>query len=219
MQNTSWLPRPARLRSVTLPALLGLLLATSSCTDSSGPKDDPTVKPPADLTILSLGTGSPALATDSVSFYASFDEQREGTIDFADNERYLRFRVDAGALFKLPNGSLLGPGDSVLITIKVVDPSKLYFDFEPQGLKFNPLIPAELNLEYAHASGSDTTQAGDFNDDGAVDAEDDAIESTLAIWHQTIPGGAFTRLTSILTIESDEIEADIPGFSRYALAY
>lgn len=206
------------IRAVAIPALLGMALATSSCTDSSGPPDG-NVKPPADLTILSLAEGTPALATDSVSFYASFDEQREGTIDFADGEEYLKFRVDPGSLFKLPNGTTLGPGDSVLITIKVVDPTKLYFDFQPAGLKFNPLIPAELNLEYVHASGSDTTEAGDYNDDGVVDAEDDSIEGSLAIWHQTSPGAAFTRLTSILTVESDEIEAKIPGFSRYALAY
>ena len=72
--------------------------------------------------------------------------------------------------------------------------------------------PAELKIHYDHAN-------GDLNDDGSVDAEDDSLESTLSIWRQEQPGDPFVRLTSVLSVELDEAEAELTGFSRYALAY
>ena len=72
--------------------------------------------------------------------------------------------------------------------------------------------PAELKIHYDHAN-------GDLNDDGSVDGEDDSLESTLSIWRQEQPGDPFVRLTSVLSVEIDEAEAELTGFSRYALAY
>jgi hypothetical protein len=59
----------------------------------------------------------------------------------------------------------------------------------------------------------------DFNHDGVSDAEDTAIESTLAIWRQENLGDPFVRLSSVLSSDLDEVEAGLTGFSRYALAY
>jgi hypothetical protein len=88
----------------------------------------------------------------------------------------------------------------------------MLFELEPAGLKFNPLVPARLKIHYDHA-------AGDLNDDGIVNPEDDSIEGTLAIWRQEHPGDPFVRLTSALAVDIDEAEAGLTGFSRYALAY
>jgi hypothetical protein len=93
-----------------------------------------------------------------------------------------------------------------------VDPAQMLFELEPSGLKFNPAVPAELKIHYDHAD-------GDLNDDGVSDGEDTAIESTLAIWRQENPGDPFVRLASVLSLDLDEAEAELTGFSRYALAY
>jgi hypothetical protein len=189
------------------------LLALAAC--SSDPNDDDN-RPPGDLTILALAQGTPPLTTDSAGFWALFGEDREVRIDIAPDQDYLKFRVRPGALLRYPDGSLFGPGDSVYISVRVIDPDLLFFEFTPSGLSFNPAQPAELSLDYDHAG---FTVEGDYDDDGDVDSEDDEIELTLDIWRQEAPGDLFTRLQGVLEIEVNEINMDILGFTRYALAY
>ena len=190
-----------------------LMLALAAC--SSDPNDDDN-RPPGDLTILALAQGTPPLTTDSAGFWALFGDDREVRIDIAPDQDYLKFRVRPGALLRYPDGSLFGPGDSVYISVKVIDPDLLYFEFTPSGLTFNPAQPAELSLDYDHAG---FTIEGDYDDDGDVDSEDDEIDLTLDIWRQEGPGDLFTRLQGVLEIEVNEINMDILGFTRYALAY
>jgi len=208
------------MRSV--PALRTLLLAicagaAASCSDSSSPSDDGGSKPPAELNVVHVAAASTPLFNTTVSFYAKRGENREGSLSFQDasggeGEEYVRLRIDANTLLALPNGDPIVPGDSVLITLSVVDQSQMLFDLQPTGLKFSPADPAELKIHYDHAD-------GDINDDGVSNGVDDALERTLAIWRQENPGDPFVRLTSALTIEIDEAKADLTGFSRYALAY
>lgn len=196
----------------------GLLLAIGAlaCSDSSGPSNGGT-RPEGQLNILRLDSASPPLFNPVDSFYAKKGEDREIRIFFQDDvggagEEYLRLRVDAPTLLARPDGIPFLLGDSVLITVRVTDPSKLLFEFEPAGLTFNPLKLAELKIKYAESD-------HDFNEDGVEDGEDDLIEGEIAIWRQDLPGNPFAKLGSLVFEEQDEAEAEIPGFSRYALAY
>ena len=200
--------------------ILSFAAATLACSDSGGPDDgDDTVKPPSDLTILRLAEGSPPLFNPVASFWAVRGENREVEISFVDDERpgepgeeYLELRVDAEALQARPDGTPFAENDSVLITVRVVDASRLLFEFEPAGLTFNPARPAELRIHYNHAD-------DDLDVDGDVDLDDEALELTIAIWRQENDGDPFERLGSLLLDDLEEIEADLQGFSRYALAY
>jgi hypothetical protein len=201
------------VRRLLLAVLAG---AGASCSDSGAPNGDNT-KPPSDLNVVHVAPSSTSLLNSSASFYAKRGEDREVQIFFQDQtggegEEYLRLRVDAGSLLALPNGLPILPGDSVLIQVSVVDPTEMLFDLEPTGLKFNPAAPARLTIHYDHAG-------GDLNDDGVSDGQDISIERTLGIWRQETLTDPFVRLTSVLTIETDEAEAELTGFSRYALAY
>lgn len=100
----------------------------------------------------------------------------------------------------------------MLITVQVLDPTNILFQMEPTGLTFNPAEPAELKIHYDHAD-------HDFNEDGAVNTIDDQIKSTLAIWRQETPADNFVRLGSVNVEDLEEINADVLGFSRYAIAY
>ena len=204
-----------------LRRLMVLPLAfTLACSDSGGPDDgDDTVKPPSELTILRLAENSPPLFNPEVSFYAVRGENREAEISFVDDERptepgerYLELRVDAEALAARPDGSPIADGDSVLITVRVVDPAQLLFEFEPAGLTFSPSRPAELRIHYNHAD-------DDLDEDGDVDLDDASLELTVGIWRQENDGDPFERLGSLLIDDLEEAEADLQGFSRYALAY
>jgi hypothetical protein len=202
------------LHPVRLVLLAVLAGAAASCSDSSAPPVD-TTKPPSELSIIHVAPASTPLWNSSVSFYAKKGEDREGQIFFQDasgqqGEEYLRLRVDATSLQSMPDGTPIA--DSVLITVTVVDPTEMLFEMQPTGLKFTTADPARLKIHYDHAD-------GDLNDDGKVDGSDDSLESTLAIWRQETPSDPFVRLTSVLTLEIDEAEADLTGFSRYALAY
>jgi hypothetical protein len=205
-----------RMGRPTCRALVAFAWLLAVACDSSSPGDNGGTKPPADLTILTLAQGTPPLVTDSVGFYALYDEEREVRIDIAPDVDYLKFKVGKFSLLRRPDGSLFGPGDSVFISVKVIDPAQLQFEFSPAGLKFNPAIPAELSLDYDSAG---FTIPGDYDGDGDDDAIDAEIETELAIWKQEIPGQLFTRLTGFIEFELDEVELKITSFTRYALAY
>jgi hypothetical protein len=199
---------------------LGLLLGFAvGCGDSdgSGPNPPPEQRPPAALNILKLAANSPPVFNPVESFWVTKGEGSETKIYFQDSvggrgAEYLRLRIEDISLQALPDGTPIAIGDSVLITIRSVDPTLILFELEPSGLTFNPQKPAELELRYKQAD-------DDFNEDGVVDQEDDDIEDILAIWRQESPGEDFVELGSF-TIESfEEIEADLLSFSRYAIAY
>jgi hypothetical protein len=208
--------RTARpLRGLLLAVLAG---AVWSCSDSttSGSGDDDS-RPDGELNVVPVAPTSAPLLNASDSFYAKQGENREVRIFFqgaggGEGEEYLRLRIDAQTLLARPDGTPILPGDSVLIHVSVVDPTRMLFDLEPSGLQFNPAQPAELKIHYDHAG-------GDFNDDGVVDGTDASIENTLAIWRQEHPGDPFVRLGSVLEVELEEVNVALTGFSRYALAY
>ncbi|HKV73676.1 MAG TPA: hypothetical protein VJN95_04090 [Gemmatimonadales bacterium] len=200
-----------------LPVLAGaasLLLIVLACSDNSGP--DP-VRPPADLRVIRLPFSHPPLYSDTVSFVAVKGQSAEGKIYFVDDQgqpgdEYLRLQINSGSLKALPDGTPLNDGDSVRITLRVVSSDSILFQFEPSGLAFDIDHPAELTIRYSQCE-------GDFNDDGHVDHKDDEILGQLAIWRQPLLTDPYTRLASVRVEENEEIEADLTGFSRYAIAY
>ena len=195
-----------------LMSILAVLLA--ACTDPSGPP----VKVEADLTFVRQDPAAPPLDSTTVRFWAHVDSATGVDLEYDDGagvcgDDFLEFGVPAGSLYRKPDGTLFAPGDSVLITITVVDAELFQFEFEPAGLRFNPSLPAQLEIEYCNAD-------PDFDDDGDVDDDDAAIERTqLGLWRQGAPGEPWVKLDADVDIEFDEIEADILGFSKYAVAW
>ncbi len=189
---------------------LGLLLACSS--DGTGPSQ----RPEAEMNFLRFAGTAPALEASLVTFWAVRGESREGRIFFLNSQgqrgdEFIRLRLDAGTLLRLPGGLPIAPGDSVLITM-VVDPERLLVTLLPAGLGFASARPAELRIRYDKAD-------PDFNQDGSVNSEDAAAEGRFAIWRQAILGGQWTRLGSVRFREDRRVEADLTGFSRYAISY
>jgi hypothetical protein len=203
-----------RSRSLITAALL-LAGAAACSSDSTSPGDGN--RPSTDLNIIRLSSSSPALFNPEESFYAVRGQDREVRISFQDagggeGEEFLRLRVRPGSLEDNPDGTPIAEGDSVLITVRVVDPANILFDMEPAGLTFSSSEPAELKIHYNHAD-------PDFNDDGTVNLFDDQIKNQLSIWRQETPNDPFLKLGSVNVEESEEINADILGFTRYAIAY
>jgi hypothetical protein len=175
---------------------------------------------PEDLNILQLDT-TPTLVSDSVSFWAVRGEDRAAEIFFADSlgqpaERLLRFEVNDNSLSKYPDGTKFESHDSVYITIRITDPATFAFDFEPSGLRFKKDHPAKLTVAYGRAANSPAPAMTRHDDD---DDDDDAAASGLGIWMQEQLDGDYVRLNSRVNAILEEVTGDVPGFSRYAIAY
>lgn len=192
-----------------VPALLAAAVLLGACDRS------PTGVPGDRLVFIRAAADAPHLAATEVAFWAVKGDNREVEIRYvplpgqSSGERCLRFRVDGDALLRRPDGSLIREGDSVRITIRVVDYQQFNFEFSPAGLRFDPRRPAELRVSYRFAD-------RDFNADGVVDGRDEDFE--FGFWRQERAGLPWTRTGSARIHDLEEVRAELDGFTRYALA-
>jgi len=197
---------------LTLPVCLMAL----GCTSDPGPTP-PIVVPPSQLNVLRLPPGHHPLVASSVSFYAVKGVNRQASLFFQDDQgqvghEFLQFRVRAEALANRPDGTPFQANDSILITI-TASPDSVLFDFQPRGLKFDPMHPAELNIQYEECR-------GDFNDDGLSGTPaDSTIQKQLAVWKQELLTDPYLKLQSVNFEDAEEMEAEVTGFTRFAIAY
>lgn len=204
----SWLSR-------TLPLLAAATMLTAcdglfDVTDQAGTVDDRT------LEVVRVAVDAPPLADTVVSFWAVRGASREVEIRYLPNGIYpggkcLRFRVPSNALLQAPDGRRYAEGDSVRISIRVIDPNRFLFEFAPAGLKFSASDPASLEVRYRWAD-------RDYNGDGVLDARDAQREDLLAVWKQELPGTPWRRLNSVRDKDAEEVHVELTGFTRYAVA-
>ena len=200
-------------RVVALLLCTGVLL---SCNDSTGPEE----RSDSELTFVRPAPDAPPLVVTTQSVLATkgldaeirlFYRPRPGR---TDSTEFLRLRLDARSLLRRPDGTAILNGQTVLITVTAVNTaSRLEVQLEPSGLRFDPDRPAEMKIEFDECD-------HDFDEDGTPgDADDRDIESRLSIWRQATAGALWTRLTSRIEVDDDDVEAELVGFSNYALAF
>lgn len=201
--------------------ILGLMLIGVACSGDGAPAGFTPVDSTAiedSLRFLRPAADAPALGEREVSFWAVRGETREVRIMYraaagaADSVELVRFRVEDRSLVSRPDGTPIADGDSILITLRVVDTLRLITEFLPDGLGFSTSRPARLWLKFGEAD-------PDLNGDGVVNGDDTTLLLALRIWRQEQPGDPWTALPSSVDTVSQEVEADIPGFTRYALSY
>jgi hypothetical protein len=198
------------------PLLLVLALLLAQCSDSTEPDPDD-VREPAQLNILRLPAEHPPFFNDSVWFYAKPGRSVEGKLYFQNQsggrgDEWAVLKLDGQSLLAWPDGTPIGSNDSVLIVMKVPDPSQVMVELRPTGLRFRSDKPAELKLDYDEVG-------GDLDGDGDDDAEDDEVEQQLAIWRQEKLGDPFVKIGTVKTEDPRELKAFLTSFSRYAISY
>jgi hypothetical protein len=206
----------------TLRAGLTPLLLAACVGEGTGPTAlaTPHASVQGTPTFLQLAPDAPPLVSASVSFWAVEGQDREAAIFYqrpdggtpTNSDRLARLRVRKHSLVTAADGTALAPGDSVLITMTVVDPDHQVIEFQPAGLHFDPSEPARLSIWYRQAN-------HDFNLDGVIDGADAAIETRFAIWRQEQPGDPWTSLVTALVPGLDQTSTEVPGFTRFAVAY
>lgn len=204
-------------RISTLVIGAAAVFAVLSCSDSTAP-DQADTRASNDLRLLSTPYGTPLLATTQVSFYAVKGRASGADVWYharpgrTDSTTFLQFRVGANSLVNRVDGSAIAPGDSVLITVIVTDQSHFVLDFQPSGLKFSASDQPTLKISFA-ACGDD------LNYDGVVDAADDAILQNLRIWRQEAPFQNWFKVPSTVTKSTREVDAQLGGFTGYAIEF
>lgn len=205
-------------RLASLVVAVALAGALSGCDSSSATAVQSDVRAADAMNFLRFSPNAPPLSNPVVSFYAKRGQDREAFIYFrpkagtSDSSLFMRFKVPGASLERRPDGTLFQQGDSTLITIRVADPSRMILDFQPSGLRFAATTPAELKIDFGEAS-------HDLDGDGDEDAADAARELQLSIWKQEAPGLPWVRISSILNLSAEEVEAKLLGFSGYAISY
>ncbi|MDH4130323.1 MAG: hypothetical protein OEV95_00790 [Gemmatimonadota bacterium] len=197
---------------------MALVLALA-CSDSTS-SDGGGTKPPSQLNFLTLAPTAPDLCETSISFWAFRGVGVDTALQFPEpgddclgsREDFLRLKLDQASLKAYPDGTPIQFGDSVLITMSWVGNDSILFHLEPTGLLFDPAHPAELKIDYGEAG-------DDLDGDGDIDADDDSVERRLDIWRQPTLADDYQKVGIAKFEDLDEIEADLNGFSRYAIAY
>src|ERR1051326_7255555 len=112
-------------------------LGVEACADGTSPA--PVSRTADQLHFIRPAPTSASLPDTAVSFWAKRGEDRELRLYYdaqsgsGTGEEFLRFTVPAAALAQRPDGSAIAVGDSVLISVRVIDPSRLIVDFPPSG--------------------------------------------------------------------------------------
>lgn len=192
-------------------AALLALAACSDSTDSGPPEPAPpgTTRSESELTFLRFGDSVATVPGTTLSFWARTDQDREVELRYeltdGNEETLLKFKVPQGSLLARPGGAPFGAVDSVLITIRVTNPTarRYEFTFEPAGLRFDASKPAELDIEY----------------DDCDDDQKRTAEGAFGLWRAESGSTTFTREGSSQDDDLDELELDVLGFTRYAVAY
>jgi hypothetical protein len=211
---------PDNFRTLAGVALLTLAACTTpDASPPTAPAEQVLSKASSDPTFLTLDPNAPVLATPSVSFWAVNGQTREGFLWYhpragsADSSKLARLRIDRRSLCQRTDGSVIAPGDSILLTMTVTDPATQLVEMQPHGLVFCNGRPAQLQMWYVEVE-------HDFDGDGDIDGADTRIERSLSIWRRALPGDPWQRVQgSMVELAADEVEVDLRGFSGYLVAY
>jgi hypothetical protein len=208
-----------RAASLALSLFSAVLVACTNADPTEPPALTPTVGDTSfTVNMLQASMDAPAIANPVVSFWAVKGESREANMYYrsrpgrTDSVEFVRFRVSQQALLTRPTGEPIAEGDSVQITITLIDPARLIVRFEPSGLRFDPAHPADLKFSFLETD-------DDLDDDGSVDGDDALIRTLLTVWRRESASAPWLRQTSVLTNATDEIETDVLGFTDYIIAW
>jgi hypothetical protein len=192
---------------IRLTALAGLALL-AACSDPAGAR----VVDGDRLLFVRQSPTAPALENGGqVAFWAKYGEDYDIRLPYVNGHDCLRFRLDDETLRSWPDGRRFQPGDSVRITIRLVDPDLYNFEFQPAGLRFNPDRPAELRVSYAYSD-------PDLDGDGDVDDRDRLEFDDVGFWRQETDGAPWTEIGTARLDATDEMRAELEGFTKYAMA-
>ena len=197
-----------RLLKFAFLGVLGLTGCDSTTDPDKGVAED-------DMSFLRFESAS-AVTVRQASFWAVKGQGRKLVMRYAstqpgvEGEKFLDFEVGANSLLRKPGGGLFLTGDSVLITATLDNSDRIIVHFEPSGLVFNPIAPAELLLSYSRAN-------RDLDGDGDRDQQDLTLEAALRVWKQERPGLPWLPQVTF-RIDAVQLQTNVLSFTCFAMA-
>src|SRR2546430_11288835 len=188
---------PGRIHMRRLLFLFVTLALAGACIMSSGPGTPP---PRATLNFVRQDSTYKPLLSAQGTFYAKVGEARrvrlvyQGSTPADSGAEFLRFEVPGDGLYRKPDGTAFAPGDSIQITVTVIDPTLFRLDFQPSRLQFNPSDPARLRQGDHYADPA-------FNGDGRIDSGDADIEAVLSLGRRVSPESLCVHIAAGLAAE------------------
>lgn len=209
-------PGMSSIRRLAVLVLSMSSVIITSC--DTGLSTSPESRASSDLHLLHVAAETPPLDTSRLSFYAVKGRATGIQLKFharpgsSDSLALLKLQIGQGALDRHPDGSPIAQGDSVLISMRVVDSYHLVVDFQPEGLRFSATDRPILIFSWAGCG-------DDLNYDGRIDASDNVIVDRLGIWRQESKGLPWFKQNGVTSRATREVSASISGFTGYALAF
>lgn len=167
---------------------------------------------------LAAADDAPTIANPYISFWAKKGEARTVEMVYharpgaTDSTVFFSIRLKEGSLAFRPDGTPIAEGDSVLITLTLVDAERLIVDCQPAGLRFSVEAPVRIKISFLETD-------DDVNGDGKVNNKDSSLTDQFSVWRKETPTAPWYCLPSRLSGSSREVETDIGGFTSYAVAY
>ncbi len=218
------------MRKAVLPATLAACAWLAACSEGMGPElpRDAAQRvawsvndggwPPA---ILRQSPAAPPLESYEASVEACYGQKAKLRIRYIVNDdngdengpsTFLGLSIPSAGLWKHPDGSVVGPGDCLQITVSV-DADYLLAEFSPAGLEFNPDFPATLTVSYARAH-------GDLDGDDDVDEQDEELQNTeLDVWRLPHDNDQWQALEASHLVSAKRFVTLLYSFSHYAVAH
>ncbi|HXT17191.1 MAG TPA: hypothetical protein VN706_16255 [Gemmatimonadaceae bacterium] len=173
-----------------------------------------------DPNFLNIASTAPSIANPVITFTATKGRDTVVKMYFRarasghghDSTVFAAFKVPAKALAYRPDGTPILDGQSVTITMTLVDSVHGIIDFQPSGLRFSTKNPATLRISFADDD-------PDLNQDGTVNAVDLALAANLHMICRESPDSQWFRIPSTLFPETGEVEGIIYGFSGYSIEF
>ena len=194
------------MRNLRNAAALAAVLGLAACSPDAGQPSSPTAPS------LAAARGGQTVRMLRNEYAVGFPRAvasmwavrgREGamTIAYGDGTSYATFRVGPASLETGASGAPLASGDSVLITMRLLNPAMFAVEMQPAGLRFAAGAPAELRFNLARA------------------ARAAMREQTLSFWKQEREASPWEPVTATFDYAARTATAEIPGFTIYAIIY
>ncbi len=199
---------------------VALGLAAAACSDPTAPlstRDATALQadvladwgvPPC---ILKQSSVAPPLETYQVGVWVRHDRESTVAVNYASGQPYLSLRIPRFGLKWAPDGTRIQGSDSVLVTL-ILDPVNLSVSFQPSGLVFSDVFPAQLVMYYENAN-------PDLNGDGVVDFTDWVLKLQLGIWGHSDRTPGWFRVGSRNNTSQQFVAGYIYHFSDYAVSW
>ncbi|HJR64631.1 MAG TPA: hypothetical protein VJ803_13085 [Gemmatimonadaceae bacterium] len=193
------------------PFALLLALALAACTEGPeqilAPQMESNVLEQAQggaqqsISFVRHGEDRASLSRHSVSFWGVRGETRTATLGYADGTPMVTLTIPQDALGRDAHGREVARGDSIQITMTLLDRKTFAVRFEPAGLRFNDQAPAILSFNLTRA------------------ARKALASGSVSMWKQETPDSEWTLVPSVVDPSTRTLTANIDGFTVYALSY